>query len=108
MRYTRDIFWALLLLCMILSVLPAGVLGEPLVIKFATIAPEGTPWMSLMEEMNDELRHRSHDQVAFRFYPGGVAGDERDVLRKIRINQLHGGAFSGFGLGEIVPEIRVL
>jgi TRAP-type C4-dicarboxylate transport system substrate-binding protein len=37
-----------------------------------------------------------------------VAGDERDVLRKIRINQLHGGAFSGFGLGEVLPEIRVL
>jgi TRAP-type C4-dicarboxylate transport system substrate-binding protein len=37
-----------------------------------------------------------------------VAGDERDVIRKIRINQLHGGAFSGFGLGEVLPEIRVL
>src|SRR5262249_56157705 len=32
----------------------------------------------------------------------------RDVIRKIRINQLHGGAFSGFGLGEVLPEIRVL
>jgi TRAP-type C4-dicarboxylate transport system substrate-binding protein len=107
MHSTRNIFWELLL-CMILCALPVWVLAEPLVIKFATIAPEGTPWMSLMEEMNDELRQRSHEQVAFRFYPGGVAGDERDVLRKMRINQLHGGAFSGFGLGEIVPEIRVL
>jgi TRAP-type C4-dicarboxylate transport system substrate-binding protein len=104
----RYIFRKLLPLLVILSALPARVLAEPLVLKFATIAPEGTPWMSLMEEMNDELRQRSHEQVAFRFYPGGVAGDERDVLRKIRINQLHGGAFSGFGLGEIVPEIRVL
>ena len=108
MRYMWAIFWELLLLCVILSALPVWVLAEPLVIKFATIAPEGTPWMSLMEEMNDELRRRTNEQVAFRFYPGGVAGDERDVLRKIRINQLHGGAFSGFGLGEIVPEIRVL
>jgi TRAP-type C4-dicarboxylate transport system substrate-binding protein len=82
--------------------------AEPLTIKFATMAPEGTPWMNLMEEMNDELRRRSNDQVAFRFYAGGVAGDERDVLRKIRINQLHGGAFSGFGLGDIIPEVRVL
>jgi TRAP-type C4-dicarboxylate transport system substrate-binding protein len=108
MRYRRTVFWELLLLYMMLSALPVWVLAEPLVIKFATIAPEGTPWMSLMEEMNDELRRRTNEQVAFRFYPGGVAGDERDVLRKIRINQLHGGAFSGFGLGEIAPEIRVL
>jgi TRAP-type C4-dicarboxylate transport system substrate-binding protein len=78
------------------------------VIKFATLAPEGTPWMNIMEEMNREVQEKSGGQVAFRFYAGGVAGDERDVMRKIRINQLHGGAFSGFGLGEVLSEIRVL
>jgi TRAP-type C4-dicarboxylate transport system substrate-binding protein len=99
-----------LLLVLLGSVLlrPTLSLAEPVVIKFATLAPEGTPWMHIMEEMNQEIQEKSGRQVAFRFYPGGVAGDERDVLRKIRINQLHGGAFSGFGLGEVLPEIRVL
>ncbi len=83
-------------------------LAEPLVIKFATLAPEGTPWMNIMEEMNREIQEKSGGRVVFRFYAGGVAGDERDVIRKIRINQLHGGTFSGFGLGEVLPEIRVL
>jgi TRAP-type C4-dicarboxylate transport system substrate-binding protein len=101
-------FWILCISLISPSVLPILAASEPVVIKFATIAPEGTPWMNLMEEMNDEIQRRSNGQVAFRFYAGGVAGDERDVLRKIRINQLHGGAFSGFGLGEIVPEVRVL
>ena len=87
---------------------PLGTRAEPVVIKFATIAPEGTPWMQLMEEMNQVIQQQSKGQVMFRFYPGGVAGDERDVIRKIRINQLQGGAFSGFGLGEVLPEIRVL
>lgn len=87
---------------------PPEALAEPVVIKFATIAPEGTPWMQLMEEMNQVIQQQSKGQVMFRFYPGGVAGDERDVIRKIRINQLQGGAFSGFGLGEVLPEIRVL
>src|SRR5262245_66390132 len=64
--------------------------------------------MNTREEMNREIQEKSGGQVAFRFYAGGVAGDERDVLRKIRINQLHGGTFSGFGLGEVLPEIRVL
>ena len=82
--------------------------AEPVVIKFATLAPEGTPWMNIMEEMNREVQEKSAGQVSFRFYAGGVAGDERDVIRKIRINQLHGGAFSGFGLGEISSEVRVL
>jgi TRAP-type C4-dicarboxylate transport system substrate-binding protein len=70
--------------------------------------PEGTPWMNLMQEMNDELRQQSNGQLAWRFYAGGVAGDERDVIRKMRINQLQGGAFSGFGMGDILPEVRVL
>ncbi len=87
---------------------PSLSLAEPVVIKFATLAPEGTPLMNIMEEMNREIQEKSAGQVAFRFYAGGVAGDERDVIRKIRINQLHGGAFSGFGLGEVLPEIRVL
>ena len=97
----------LVLLGSVLLQPPPG-LAEPVVIKFATLAPEGTPWMNIMEEMNRELQEKSAGQVSFRFYAGGVAGDERDVLRKIRINQLHGGAFSGFGLGEVLPEVRVL
>lgn len=99
------LFW---LLWMTLLVQPWCSGAEPIVIKFATLAPEGTPWMTLMEEMNRELQQRSGGQITFRFYPGGVAGDERDVLRKIRINQLQGGAFSGFGMGDILPELRVL
>jgi TRAP-type C4-dicarboxylate transport system substrate-binding protein len=96
------------LVCVLLLWQPPGTRAEPVVIKFATIAPEGTPWMQLMEEMNQVIQQQSKGQVMFRFYPGGVAGDERDVIRKIRINQLQGGAFSGFGLGEVLPEIRVL
>jgi len=87
---------------------PLPGLAEPVVIKFATLAPEGTPWMNTMQEMNRELREKSAGQLSFRFYAGGVAGDERDVFHKIRSNQLHGGAFSGFGLGDVLPEVRVL
>ncbi|WP_256872910.1 TRAP transporter substrate-binding protein DctP, partial [Candidatus Entotheonella palauensis] len=77
-------------------------------IKFATLAPEGTPWMQIMREMSREIERQTDGEVTFRFYPGGIAGDERDVVRKMRIKQLHGGAFSGFGLGLMLPESRVL
>ena len=87
---------------------PLSGLAEPVVIKFATLAPEGTPWMNAMEEMNRELREKSAGQLSFRFYAGGVAGDEPDVLDKIRRNQLHGSVFGGFSLGDVLPEVRVL
>ena len=82
--------------------------STPLSIKFATLAPQGSTWMVTLREMDAEIRRRSGGRVHFIFYPGGVLGDEIDVLRKIRIGQLHGGAFSGVGLGSVVPSVRVL
>lgn len=76
-------------------------------IKFATLAPDGSTWMKTMRAIDDEVRQRTENRLGFKFYPGGVQGDEKDVLRKIRIGQLHGGGFTGFGLGAVVSEVRV-
>jgi TRAP-type C4-dicarboxylate transport system substrate-binding protein len=40
-------------------------------------------------------------------YAGGVAGDEKDVIRKIQIGQLHAAGFTGVGLGTIYPAVRI-
>lgn len=77
-------------------------------IKFATLAPDGSTWMNAMRQMDDEVRARTENRVGFKFYPGGVQGDEKDVLRKIRNGQLHGGGFTGFGLGAVASDVRVL
>lgn len=78
------------------------------VIKFATVAPEGSTWMKQMRRLDDDLREKSNGDVGFRFYAGGVAGDEVDVLKKMRIGQIHSAAFSGVGFGQILPMVRVL
>jgi TRAP-type C4-dicarboxylate transport system substrate-binding protein len=77
-------------------------------IKFATLAPEGSTWMETMHTIDAEVRRRTDNRLGFRLYPGGVQGDEKEVLRKIRNGQLHGGGFTGAGLGSVVPEVRVL
>ncbi len=77
-------------------------------IKFATLAPEGSTWMKVMRALDEEVREKTENRVGFKFYPGGVQGDEKDVLRKIRNGQVHGGGFTGFGLGAIAPEFRVI
>lgn len=86
------------------SLLPA----EETVIKFATLAPEGSTWMKVMQEWNKALMEKTGNQVKFRMYQGGVSGDEKDVVRKIRLGQLQAGGFTGVGLGEIAPEVRVM
>ncbi|MBI5209122.1 MAG: TRAP transporter substrate-binding protein DctP [Elusimicrobia bacterium] len=78
------------------------------VIKFATLAPEGSTWMKVLGEMNAELQEKSSGRLKFKIYPGGVQGDEKDVVRKMRIGQLHAGGFTGVGIGELAPKLRLL
>lgn len=77
-------------------------------IKFATLAPDGSTWMKTMRKVDEEVRQKTANRVGLKFYPGGVQGDERDVIRKLRNGQIHAAGFTGFGLGAIVPETRVL
>ncbi len=77
-------------------------------LKFATLAPAGTTWMNMLQDWADQVREESHGRLVFKIYPGGVQGDEPDVLKKIRFGQLHGGAFTGYGLGHIYSPVRVL
>lgn len=82
--------------------------GQEYRIKFATVAPEGSAWVKAMNELDTELRARTDGRLGFLIYAGGIAGDELDVLKKIRIGQLHCAAFSGVGLGAVLPAVRVL
>ncbi len=98
----------LLLLCPV-WILPAASAGPPrYVIKFATVAPEGSAWMKQMRSLDKEIRAKSEGKLGFAFYAGGIAGDELNVLKKIRIGQIHCAAFSGVGFGQILPMVRVL
>ena len=69
-------------------------------IKIATVAPDGSRWMQQMRAGAEEVNARTGGRVSIKFYPGGVMGNDAQVLRKIRIGQLQGGAFTAGGLGE--------
>jgi TRAP-type C4-dicarboxylate transport system substrate-binding protein len=69
-------------------------------IKIATVAPDGSRWMQQMRAGAEEVNARTSGRVTLKFYPGGVMGNDAQVLRKIRIGQLQGGAFTAGGLAE--------
>jgi TRAP-type C4-dicarboxylate transport system substrate-binding protein len=75
--------------------------------KIATIFPDGTGWMNTVREGASEIAQRTDGRVKFRFYPGGVMGNDTTVLRKIRIGQLHGGALTGGGVAEIYSDSQI-
>lgn len=76
-------------------------------LKLGTLAPEGSAWMNEMRRGAAEIKERTAGRVEFKLYGGGVMGNEKSMLRKIRIGQLHGGAFTGGGLAEIYPEMSL-
>jgi TRAP-type C4-dicarboxylate transport system substrate-binding protein len=92
----------------LLLVTSSAVFSQQYTIKFATIAPEGSTWMNVMKEYDAAIRKESGGRLGFRNYSAGVQGDEKSVLRKIRAGQLHSGGFTGVGMGEIAPKVRIL
>lgn len=83
-------------------------LAQQYTIKFATVAPEGSTWMNVMREYDAAVRKESGGRVGFKIYGTSVQGDEKAVLRKIRVGQLQAGGFTGMAMGEIAPKVRIL
>ncbi|HTO22537.1 MAG TPA: TRAP transporter substrate-binding protein DctP [Spirochaetia bacterium] len=97
------------LVVLVFAVLSAGGLSaQQYLIKFATLAPEGSTWIKVMRQLDAAVRADSGGRLGFRLYPGGVAGDEKDVIRKIRLGQYSGGGFTGVGVGEVAKKVRIL
>ncbi len=74
-------------------------------LKIATVVPDNSAWMVAMRHGGDEIRERTAGRVNLKFYGGGVMGNDQSVLRKIRIGQLQGGAFTAGGLSGVCPEL---
>ncbi len=75
--------------------------------KMATLAPNGSTWMKEIQKAADEISKATDNRVNFKFYGGGIMGSTKSVLKKIRINQLQGGAFTTGELTDVYPDIII-
>ncbi|MBV1871568.1 MAG: TRAP transporter substrate-binding protein DctP [Gammaproteobacteria bacterium] len=75
--------------------------------KVASLSPSGSAWMNAMKGGAKEIKQRSEGRVKFKFYPGGVMGDDKAVLKKIRIRQLHGGALMAGSLSKFYADSQI-
>ncbi|MEE9161378.1 MAG: TRAP transporter substrate-binding protein DctP [Candidatus Neomarinimicrobiota bacterium] len=94
--YTRAVL--LLAAALTLSLAPGE---KPVIIRLATLVPVGSPWYDVLEDVVSEWHEISANRVQVRLYPGGVAGDERDLITKMRIDHLQAAAMSATGVSEI-------
>ena len=99
-----------LFLCLFATVVTLAVLqarGATVTIKLATLAPDGSNWHEHLKDLAERWKEVSGGQVRLRIYAGGVAGDDMDVMRKIRIGQLSAAAITPQGLSSISKATRV-
>jgi len=77
-------------------------------IRFASIALKGTTAINIMDSLNAEVKELTSGKLSFRIYAGNM-GDEGDILSKMRDSRrIHAAGFTGRGLGEILPEMRIM
>ena len=106
-RYAVKII-GLSLLVSLMLVQPSRGAEKSWVIKLATLAPEGSSWMKTFNAVNTEVMEKTEKKVQFRIYPGGILGDETDMLRKLKIGQIQGVALTSGGLSAIFKDMDVL
>ena len=104
MKFRRIV--ALLVLLASLGALPA--LARPIVLKIGSPTPKGSPWDNALKELAAEWREITNGQVQMRIFSGGVAGEEADVIRKMRFNSLQGAVLTALGINVIYPDSFVL
>lgn len=98
----------LLLVLASLAAAPAAVAQPPLVVRTATLVPDGSSWYLILKELGEKWKAASGGRVTVRLFPGGVAGDDPDVIRKMRLGTLSAGVLTSVGVAEIDKSVYAL
>ncbi len=77
-------------------------------IKIGSIAPDRSPWDDALKEIAREWATITNGQVKLKIYPGGIAGGEEDMIRKMKVGTLGGAILTNIGLTKIDPDAFVL
>ena len=77
------------------------------VFKVATIAPDNTTWLNELRAAGKSVAQETEGRVKFKYYPGGVMGDDQAVIRKMRAGQLQGGIVLTSVFAKRAPAVQV-
>lgn len=81
---------------------------EPIKIKMATLVPDGSAWHLVLQEMAEKWKTQTNGKVTVQIYAGSVAGDDADVVRKMRLGTLNAGLLTSVGLSTIDRTVYAL
>lgn len=93
------------LICVTVAMALGSGVATAAVFKIATLSPEGSVWVRELRKGAKEIDRQTDGRVKFKFYTGGVMGDDKAVLRKMRVGQLHGAVVTGGALAQAYPDL---
>lgn len=107
-RSSRSLFPALLVIGALVLDVAAAKAEEPIVLKLATIAPDGTPWAETMAAYKKRVEAESKGRVRIKAFLGGTLGDENSTVAETRRGTIALWGGSTAALGSVVPEMQLL
>jgi len=94
-------------ICFFLVAEVLAVASHAAVLKIATLSPEGSDWMKVLRQSAKEIENQTSGAVKLKIYSGGVMGDDKAVMRKMRIGQLQGAVLTSGGLVNSYKDIGI-
>lgn len=82
--------------------------AEEQTLRIGTIVPEGTGWARGLRAMASEVDAATRGTVKMKFYMGGIAGDEMEMLERVRRGQLDGILSGSVACETSAPSLRVV
>ena len=87
---------------------PPAEAQAPILVRMATLVPDGSSWHLILKETADKWKQVSGGRVTVRLFAGGVAGDDPDVVRKMRLGTLNAGVLTSVGVAEIDKSVYAM
>lgn len=97
----------MLRLAALLLLLPRLVQADPVTLRMAAIAPDGTSWARELKAWARAIESGTGGAVRVKWYLGGIAGDEVVALERVKRGQLDGAA-GALMCEQLSPTLRVL
>jgi TRAP-type C4-dicarboxylate transport system substrate-binding protein len=105
---TRRVIVLAVAATLLIASAPPADAQRPLIVRMATLVPEGSSWHQILLETAEKWKQLSGGRVTLRLFPGGVAGDDPDVVRKMRLGTLNAGVLTSVGVAEIDRSVYAL
>src|SRR5262245_20933791 len=77
-------------------------------IRLGSVVPKGSLWDESLQYIRQEWGRISGGAVQITIYPGGVLGDETEMVRQIRQGRIQAVGLSSVGLSRIDESVSCL